>query len=110
MGGGWESRVIGGREVVFDTEEFLRDPLQWTEEVARDLAHRCGLTELTDAHWKVVRFLREYFLQNGRVPLHRQLKAGTGLSLMEIESLFPGGIKLGARRLAGLPNPRTCEG
>jgi tRNA 2-thiouridine synthesizing protein E len=30
------------------------------------------------------------------------------LSLMEMESLFPGGIKHGARRLAGLPNPRSC--
>jgi sulfur relay (sulfurtransferase) DsrC/TusE family protein len=52
--------------------------------------------------------LREYYLQNGRAPLNRQLKAGLGMSLMEIESLFPGGLKLGARRLAGLPNPKTC--
>jgi tRNA 2-thiouridine synthesizing protein E len=28
--------------------------------------------------------------------------------LVELESLFPGGIKKGARRLAGLPNPKTC--
>jgi tRNA 2-thiouridine synthesizing protein E len=63
---------------------------------------------LADTHWQVIRFLREYYLQNGRAPLNRQLKAGLGMSLMEIESLFPGGLKLGARRLAGLPNPKTC--
>jgi sulfur relay (sulfurtransferase) DsrC/TusE family protein len=36
------------------------------------------------------------------------LKEGTLLSMRELEDLFPGGIKYGARRLAGLPNPKTC--
>ena len=101
-------RTLAGREVVFDSEGFLADSLQWTEEVARVLAQESGLEVLNDAHWQVIRFLREYYLQNGRAPLNRQLKAGLGMSLMEIESLFPGGLKLGARRLAGLPNPKTC--
>ncbi len=94
--------------MVFDSEGFLLDPHQWTEEVAEDLAGESGVTGLTETHWRVIRFLREYYSQNGRAPLHRQLKSETGLSLMEIESLFPGGIKYGARRLAGLPNPRSC--
>jgi tRNA 2-thiouridine synthesizing protein E len=101
-------RSIAGREIAFDSEGFLWDPVQWTEEVARDLAQGCGLTVLTDTHWRVITFLREYYFLYARPPLHRQLKKGTGLSLMEIESLFPGGLKHGARRLAGLPNPRTC--
>jgi len=101
-------RTLAGREVVFDSEGFLADSLHWTEEVARVLAQESGLEVLNDAHWQVIRFLREYYLQNGRAPLNRQLKAGLGMSLMEIESLFPGGLKLGARRLAGLPNPKTC--
>lgn len=72
-------RCIAGREIVFDSEGFLWDPLQWTEEVARDLAHGCGLAVLTDTHWRVINFLREYYSQYGRAPLHRQLKSGTGL-------------------------------
>ena len=40
--------------------------------------------------------------------MSRDIKKGTGLSLLEIERLFPGGLKGGARRLAGLPNPRGC--
>ena len=60
-------------------------------------------------HWRAVpTLLRDYYLQNGRAPLHRELKKGVGMSLMEIEDRFPGGIKQGARRLAGLPNPKTC--
>lgn len=101
-------RSLAGREIVFDSEGFLVDTLQWTEEVARILAQESGLAVLTDTHWQVIRFLREYYLQNGRAPLNRQLKSGIGMSLLEIESLFPGGLKLGARRLAGLPNPKTC--
>lgn len=101
-------RVIAGREIVFDSEGYLLDPTRWTEGVAQDLARESGLTMMTDTHWRVIRFLRDYYLQNGRAPLHRQLKSGTGLSLMEIESLFPDGLRHGARRWAGLPNPRSC--
>ena len=101
-------RSIAGREVLFDSEGFLVDPLQWTEEVARALAGENGVDALTDLHWQVIRFIREYYSQNGRAPLNRQLKTGTGLSILEIETLFPTGTKHGARRLAGLPNPKTC--
>jgi dissimilatory sulfite reductase related protein len=47
-------------------------------------------------------------LHHGRSPMNRDLRAGTGLSLVELERLFPDGIRMGARRLAGLPNPKTC--
>ena len=102
-------RSIARQEIVFDSEGFLLDPYQWTEEVAQDLAYQSGQTVLTDTHWRVIHFLRDYYLQNGRAPLHRELKKGIGMSLLEIESLFSGGLKHGARRLAGLPNPRTCS-
>ena len=55
-----------------------------------------------------MRFFREYYAYHGRSPLNRHLREGTGLSLGELERLFPGGIRLGARRLAGLPNPKSC--
>ncbi|MGD0623646.1 MAG: TusE/DsrC/DsvC family sulfur relay protein [Thermodesulfobacteriota bacterium] len=101
-------RSIAGQEIVFDAEGFMLDPSQWTEEVAHDLASESGITLLESTHWRVIRFIRDYYLQNGRVPLHRELKKGIGMSLLEIESLFSGGIRHGARRLAGLPNPRSC--
>jgi len=40
--------------------------------------------------------------------MNRDLKAGLGISLLDLEALFPGGIRHGARRIAGLPNPRSC--
>ncbi len=103
-------RNLGGKDVLVDKEGFLWHPEDWTEDVAAALAAECGIEVLNDSQWRVVRFLREFFFQNGRAPLNRDLKAGLAMSLMEIECVFPGGIKHGARRVAGLPNPRTCAG
>ncbi|HXX34723.1 MAG TPA: TusE/DsrC/DsvC family sulfur relay protein [Thermodesulfobacteriota bacterium] len=101
-------RHVAGREITFDGEGFFWDPHQWSDDVAMALAEEAGLKDLGEAHWAILRFLRDYYFQNGRSPLNRQIKEGTGISLMEMEALFPGGIKYGARRLAGLPNPRNC--
>ncbi len=105
---GREFRVLAGREICFDEEGFFWDASDWSEEVAEILTREYGLHELTETHWKVMRFLREYYFYHGRAPLNRHLKEGTGLSLQVLESLFPGGIRLGAKRLAGLPNPKSC--
>lgn len=101
-------RLIGGREVLVDNEGFLWQHEDWSEELARAMAAEEGLEVLTVEHWKVISFLRDYYHSNGRAPLNRQLRAGTGIGLQCIEKLFPGGIKKGARRFAGLPNPRSC--
>jgi dissimilatory sulfite reductase related protein len=101
-------RSIGGRDVLFDDEGFLWHADDWTEEVAQALARDSGLETLDETHWQVIRFLREFYHTNGRGPLNRQLAGGIGMSLLRVEALFPGGIKHGARRLAGLPNPKNC--
>ena len=102
-------RAIAGREVPFDEEGFFESFEDWSEGVFEELARESGLAFVTDRHWQVVRFLREFFAYNGRAPLNNQLRKGTGMSLLELDDLFPEGIKMGARRLAGLPNPKTCS-
>ena len=101
-------RRIAGRTVTFDNEGFLWTVDDWSEDLATALAVEVGLTELAGTHWRVLRFLRRYYRENGRAPLNRQLALGTEMPLLDLERLFPGGIKQGARRLAGLPNPKTC--
>ena len=105
---GYTVRVLGGRELLLDEEGFLVNPEDWTADLVAVLAEEAGITDLTDRHWKILRFIRGFYLENGRQPLHREVRNATGLKLMEIERLFPGGIRHGARRLAGLPNPKTC--
>ena len=95
-----ELRTVAGRQVYLDSD--------WTAEAAEELARASGLERLDEVRRGVLRFLRDYYLRNGRSPMNRELRVGTALSLAELERLFPDGIKMGARRLAGLPNPKTC--
>jgi tRNA 2-thiouridine synthesizing protein E len=101
-------RDIDGAEVDLDEEGFLVHPESWTKRFAEILAREDGLAELTEVHWRIIDFLRQYYQANGRAPLNTELRKGTGLALAEIEASFPKGIRLGARRLAGLPNPKSC--
>lgn len=100
--------TIAGKEILVDNEGFLWHFEDWTEEIAEALALECGIDRLNDAQWAVIRFLRNYFSYHGRAPMNRDLKEGLGISLLDLESLFPGGIRRSARRVAGLPNPRSC--
>ena len=102
-------RHLAGRKIIFDEEGFIKDPDDWDEELAALLATECGLDNLSEVHWRVLRFLRGYYLHHGRAPLNRQLKEGVGLSVMELERLFPGGIRQGCRRLAGPAQPQVLH-
>lgn len=101
-------RLVDGHEVLFDEDGFLWSFDDWNEKVAQVLAREGSLEVLNEDHWLVIRFLRGFYYDNGRAPLNRQLMKGTSMSLLKIEGLFPGGIKNGARRIAGLPNPKSC--
>jgi TusE/DsrC/DsvC family sulfur relay protein len=101
-------RTVAGRQVWFDDEGFFWDADDWTEGAAEALARERGMDGLSADQWRVLRYLRSYYLQHGRAPMHRELKSGTELSLVELERMFPDGMKMGARLLAGLPNPKTC--
>ncbi len=101
-------RIVAGRAIYFDWENFLWDPLDWNEEIALALAHESGMEGFDDTQWKVIHFMRDFYFYQGRAPMNKDLKKGTGISLMALEALFPQGIRKGARRLAGLPNPKAC--
>jgi len=101
-------RTVAGYDIYFDWEDFFWDPLDWNEEIAVELAVEMGISVLSSEQWRVIHFMREYYFYHGRSPMNKDLKKGTGMSLIELEGLFPQGIRLGARRLAGLPNPKAC--
>lgn len=101
---------VDGQEIVLDREGFLRNSSLWSEKVAAAMAAEAGIDTLSDKQWKVIRFMRRFYTERGKAPLNHKIKVGTGMSLTEIESLFPGGIALGARRLAGMPNSKGCSG
>jgi dissimilatory sulfite reductase related protein len=100
--------TIAGKTIEVDEEGFIQEPSLWDEEVAKGLAQQDGITELTDDHWKVIRYLRDYYLQNNLAPMIRKLCKDTGFKLKHIYDLFPGGPAKGACKLAGLPKPTGC--
>ncbi len=91
-----------------DEDGFMQEPEGWDERVALALASTEGVNELTDDHWKVVHYLRDYYQQFGVAPMIRKLCKQTGFKLKEIYELFPSGPAKGACKVAGLPKPTGC--
>lgn len=99
---------LNGRSYEVDEDGFLEDPTVWNEDVARDFAGTESVSELTEDHWKVIKYIRNYYLQFGIAPMIRKLCKESGFKLNEIYTLFPSGPAKGACKLAGLPKPTGC--
>jgi len=99
---------VDGRQYEVDEDGFLEDPSIWNEAVAHDFCSSEGVDELTEEHWKVIKYLRDYYLQFGIAPMIRKLCKETGFKLNKIYELFPSGPAKGACKLAGLPKPTGC--
>ncbi len=51
---------VNGKSIQTDNEGYLVDPDEWNEEVAKQLAQGEAV-EMTDKHWKVIGFMRDYY-------------------------------------------------
>ncbi|MEJ2187713.1 MAG: TusE/DsrC/DsvC family sulfur relay protein [Gemmatimonadota bacterium] len=103
-----ETKEFGGKMLEIDEDGFIQDPALWDEAVAVDLAKTEGVDDLTDDHWKLVKYLRDYYLQYNMAPMIRKLCKETGFKLKEVYDLFPSGPAKGACKVAGLPMPTGC--
>jgi tRNA 2-thiouridine synthesizing protein E len=99
---------VNGRTYEVDQEGFLQEPELWNEEVAHDFAASERIGKLTEEHWKIVYFIRNYYDKFGIAPMIRKLCKETGFTLDRIYELFPSGPALGACKVAGLPRPVGC--
>ena len=92
-----------------DQDGFLSAHQGWDEAVAAFLAHQDGL-ELSETHWQIIRYFRQYFVQTKTIPSMRDLRNKTGLSVSELFRLFPaGGPLMQGVKIAGLPKPSGCK-
>ncbi|MDX1634343.1 MAG: TusE/DsrC/DsvC family sulfur relay protein [Marinobacter sp.] len=98
-----------------NSEGFLEHAEDWTPAVAEEIAREDGLA-LTEAHWEIIHFLRDFYQQHEVSPPSNRLfvKAvkealgedkGNSIYLMQ---LFPGTPAKTACRIAGLPRPTNC--
>jgi len=99
---------VGDTTLEIDEDGFIQQPDKWNEAVAAALGKTEGVDELTENHWKVVSFLRDYYTEYGVAPMIRKLCKSTGFKLNEIYELFPSGPAKGACKVAGLPKPTGC--
>jgi TusE/DsrC/DsvC family sulfur relay protein len=98
----------GEVSIEVDEDGFMAVPEDWNEAVAAAISTTEGVEALTEEHWKVVNYLREYFLKFGVAPMIRKLCKETGFKLNKIYELFPSGPAKGACKVAGLPKPTGC--
>jgi tRNA 2-thiouridine synthesizing protein E len=91
-----------------DEDGFMQEPEDWNKDVAVALATTEGVDDLTEEHWKLVDYLRNYYLQFGVAPMIRKLCKETGFDLKKVYALFPSGPAKGACKVAGLPKPTGC--
>ena len=99
---------VQGVNIEIDEDGFIQEPEKWNESVAAHLGKGEGVESLTDEHWKVVNYLREYYQEFGVAPMIRKLCKSTGFKLNKIYELFPSGPAKGACKVAGLPKPTGC--
>ncbi|GLT13952.1 TusE/DsrC/DsvC family sulfur relay protein [Vibrio algivorus] len=103
-----------GKTIETDKEGYLLNHTDWQEDLVPMIAEQEGI-ELTDAHWEVILFVRNFYLEFNTSPAVRMLvkamekehgpKKGNSKYLF---TLFRKGPAKQATKLAGLPKPAKC--
>ncbi|MBZ0156894.1 MAG: TusE/DsrC/DsvC family sulfur relay protein [Alphaproteobacteria bacterium] len=92
-----------GVRIAVDEEGYLVDPDEWTEEIARALAAREGVYELTPDRLDIIRFMREYYRKYNFFPLLGAVCKNIHRPRDCFNEVFMG--PLTAWKIAGLPKP-----
>jgi len=105
---------VNGKILETDEEGYLESLTDWHPDVARELA-AIDSCELTDNHWEVINFLREYYEEYEVAPAVRILTKAIGEKLGKdkgssryLYELYPHGPAKQACKYAGLPKPTGC--
>jgi dissimilatory sulfite reductase related protein len=102
--------TVVGQEYETDAEGFLQEPEKWNKQIAEEFAKTEATSyPMTEDHWKVVNYIRNYYMEYDIAPPIRMLVKSTGLSLDKINELFPNGPAKGACKIAGLAKPTGCQ-
>jgi TusE/DsrC/DsvC family sulfur relay protein len=99
--------TIDGRQVHVNEEGFLTEPAEWDEALGKTLATQIGI-EMTDEHWKAIRFLRQDYLEQGETATLRRVATVGGIPTKMLFQLFPQKPAKKMAYVAGLPKPQGC--
>ncbi|WP_105168446.1 TusE/DsrC/DsvC family sulfur relay protein [Pseudoalteromonas sp. T1lg23B] len=100
--------------IATDKQGYLLDHTQWHKDLAPIIAEQEGIT-LSDAHWEVINFVRDFYEEYNTSPAIRMLVKAMAKALgedkgnsMYLYKLFPKGPAKQATKIAGLPKPARC--
>jgi tRNA 2-thiouridine synthesizing protein E len=106
--------LFEGKEIARDAQGYLLDPAEWSEALALHIAAEESI-EMSEAHWEVVHFVRDFYLEFNTSPAVRMLVKAMAQKLGEEKGnsrylfrLFPDGPAKQATKIAGLPKPVKC--
>jgi tRNA 2-thiouridine synthesizing protein E len=102
---------VNEKVIELDIDGFLNDSNQWEPDVTKAMADIDGVV-LTELHWEVIMFLRDYFQKYQIAPDLRVISKGLAHVFGEgkrgkedLAALFSGSPAKTACRYAGLPKP-----
>lgn len=103
-----------GKQIEVDDDGYIVNLDDWSKELAEFLAKKDDIT-LTDAHWEVINFLRDYYKQYQIAPMIKILVKEIGKVMgpekgntKYLYELYPGGPAKQACKFAGLQKPTGC--
>ena len=108
--------MLNVKNTIIETDPlgYLLDVNQWNQDVALAIAEKENL-QLTEAHWEVIHFVRDFYKEYKTSPAIRMLVKAMAQKLGEdkgnsryLQRLFPDGPAKQATKLAGLPKPAKC--
>ena len=105
---------LNGKTFETDEEGYLVNLAEWTPEAGTYIAQVENVA-MSDSHWEVVNFLRDYYNEYQIAPAVRVLTKAIGKQLgpdkgnsKYLYELFPYGPAKQACKIAGLPKPTGC--
>jgi dissimilatory sulfite reductase related protein len=101
------TKTIAGHEVAVNEEGYLTDMTLWNEAIAAAIAAEENVGPLTEAHMKVIRYLRDQQAKGAALTIRSMGKSGV-VTTKELYDLFPGGPLKKSSKIAGIPKPVGC--
>ncbi len=108
------SYQLNGHPIEHDEEGYIQAISLWNKQLAGLIAEDENI-EMTDEHWEVVNFLREYYEEYQIAPAIRVLVKAMKKTFgpekgnnKYLYTLFPYGPAKQACKIAGLPKPTGC--
>ncbi len=101
-----DRKQIAGVNVELTDDGYFVDPLQWTKEIALELAKEVNIS-LSEQHFEVIDFIREKFLEGEAVTIRAIGKSGI-VDVKGFYRLFPGAPLKKAAKVSGIPKPESC--